>query len=90
MTGEFFEEWFKKKLVKSISRGSTIIMDRASFHRNEKLHNLAERHGMKVLFLPAYSPEFNPIEKSWANIKFALHDVLPIIGSLPISIYWLT
>ena len=73
----FFENWFRTTLVKSIEKGSTIILDRASFHRKIKLKNLARRHGMKVLFLPAYSPDFNPIEKDWANMKGALVDILP-------------
>jgi transposase len=40
-TGDFFETWFKTKLVKSIPKGVTIIMDNASFHRKKKLRNLA-------------------------------------------------
>lgn len=83
----FFEEWFRKSLVKSIARGSTIILDRASFHRKTKLKNLARRHGMKILFLPAYSPDLNPIEKDWANMKNALIDALPKIDSVPLAVY---
>jgi transposase len=84
---EFFENWFKKSLVKSIERGSTIILDRASFHRRTKLKNLARRHGMKLLFLPAYSPDYNPIEKDWANMKSALIDSLPECKDIPSAVY---
>jgi transposase len=86
-TGEFFENWFKKKLVKSILKGSTIIMDNASFHRKKKLRNLARRHGMRLLFLPAYSPDFNPIEHTWANMKRFLIDALPDSENLQSGIY---
>jgi transposase len=87
MTGELFESWFKSKLVKSISKGVTIIMDNASFHRKKKLRNLARRHSVKLLFLPPYSPDFNPIEKTWANMKRALVDILPTADNLENGIY---
>jgi len=77
MTGALFTEWFRKHLVKSIEKGSTVILDNASFHPKKKLQNLARRHGIKILFLPPYSPDFNPIEKNWANMKRALVDILP-------------
>jgi transposase len=47
-------------------------MDNAPFHPPKKLKNPCRRHGMGLLFLPAYSPDYNPIEKSWANMKRAL------------------
>jgi transposase len=69
MNSDFFVEWFRTKLVKSIPKGSTIIMDNASHHPKKRLANLARRHGMKLEFLPTYSPDFNPLEKDWANMK---------------------
>jgi len=87
MTGAFFDNWFKTKLVKSVPKGSTIIMDNAPFHRKKKLKNLARRHGVKLLFLPAYSPDFNPIEKTWANMKRALPDSLTDVENLQTGIY---
>jgi transposase len=49
-------------------------MDNTSFHPPKKLKDLCRRHGMKLLLLPAYSPDYNPIEKSRANMKPALID----------------
>jgi transposase len=43
-------------------------MDNARFHRKEKLRKLA-RGKIRLLFLPPYSPDYNPIEKTWANMK---------------------
>ena len=86
-TGALFENWFKTKLVKTVSKGSTIIMDNASFHRKKKLKNLARRHSVKLLFLPAYSPDFNPIENTWANMKRALPDILSGSENLHCGIY---
>ena len=66
---EFFEDWFEWELLAAIPENSIIVMDNASFHRKNKLIEIAGRYGVCVLFLPPYSPEFNPIEKSWANFK---------------------
>lgn len=72
----FFEKWFEKNLLCEIPHGFTVIMDNASFHRKEKLIQLAKNAGVNLLFLPPYSPDFNPIEKSWANLKRWLKDNL--------------
>jgi transposase len=44
-------------------------MDNASFHPRKKLTNLCRRHGIKLLFLPAYSPDYNPIEKDMGQYE---------------------
>ena len=51
-------------------------MDNAKFHRMGKLELLCEEFGNKLLPLPPYSPEYNPIEKTWAHIKKHLKKVL--------------
>jgi transposase len=57
-------------------------------HREKKrLKNLARRHSVAVLFLPLYSPNLNPIEKTWANMKRALPDILSQQLSLDNPIY---
>jgi transposase len=42
---------------------------------------------MRLLFLPAYSPDYNPIEKSWANMKRALIDIIPTCEDAPAAVY---
>jgi transposase len=66
---EFFEDWFEWQLLAQTPENSIIIMDNASFHRKAKLTKIAARYGIVVLFLPPYSPQLNPIEHSWANLK---------------------
>jgi transposase len=56
-TSDLFVEWFKTKFIGSVPKGTTAIMDNTSFHPPEKLKNLCRRHGIKLLFLPAYSPD---------------------------------
>ena len=70
----FFEDWFEFDLLSIVPCGYTIIMDNASFHRKKKLLEIADRYGVKLLFLPPYSPDFNPIENFWANLKKWLVD----------------
>ena len=69
MTSDFFEAWFQKFLLPTLNTPSVIIMDNARFHRMGKLELLCEEFGHKLLPLPPYSPEYNPIEKTWAHIK---------------------
>ena len=63
------EFWFEERLMPLLPPGSVVIMDNASFHRKGILRQIASHYHVMVLFLPPYSPEYNPIEKLWANIK---------------------
>ncbi|VML77298.1 IS630-Spn1, transposase Orf2 [Streptococcus pneumoniae] len=77
MTSDFFEAWFQNFLLPTLNTPSVIIMDNVRFHRMGKLELLCEEFGHKLLPLPPYSPEYNPIEKTWAHIKKHLKKVLP-------------
>jgi putative transposase len=68
-TGAFFEDWFEFELIPVLPENALVIMDNASFHRKGALYKIASRYGVGLLFLPPYSPDFNPIEHSWANFK---------------------
>jgi transposase len=74
--GQFFLDWFEYDLLSIVPSGHTIIMDNASFHPKKKLKKIADRYGIHLLFLPHYSPDFNTIEKFWANLKQWLKDFL--------------
>jgi transposase len=83
---QFFEDWFENTLLAIIPRGHTVIMDNASFHRKKQLRKLA-RGKARLLFLPPYSPDYNPIEQSWANMKRHLRDTAQYFPSVHSSIY---
>lgn len=64
-----FNTWLKESLLPVLKEGSTLIMDNATFHKSQETRNLVRAAGCKILFLPPYSPDLNPIEQVWANIK---------------------
>ncbi|WP_425360021.1 MULTISPECIES: IS630 family transposase [unclassified Candidatus Tisiphia] len=66
---ELFNNWVEKFLIKELKAGQVVVMDNASFHKSKKTKELIESVGCKLIFLPPYSPDLNPIEKFWANMK---------------------
>ena len=78
MESEFFEEWFREILLRNIEKLGKrvlIVMDNARFHRKNILEKIIKETGHYLLFLPLYSPDLNPIEKLWANMKKKLKDI---------------
>jgi len=69
MTSDFFEAWFKIFLLPTLDKPSVIIMYNARFHRMNKLKELCKEQGHRLLPLPPYSPEYNPIENIGSNQK---------------------
>ena len=69
-----FETWVEQFLIKELHIGQVVIMDNASFHKSPKTIELIESVGCRVIFLPPYSPDLNPIEKFWANMKRWIKD----------------
>ena len=81
MDSQLFEFWFSNQLLPSLEKGTVIVMDNASFHSQKRLFSVAQNAGCKLIFLPPYSPELNPIEKFWAWLKRFLRKILPSVPS---------
>jgi transposase len=64
-----FNQWLEESLLPAIGSGMTLIMDNAIFHKSQRTRELIRQAGCSILFLPPYSPELNPIEQTWANLK---------------------
>lgn len=68
---DVFTTWVDKILLPNIPEKSVIVMDNASFHKGADMQKILEDAGHTLLYLPPYSPDLNPIEKKWAQIKKA-------------------
>jgi transposase len=80
---EVFETYVEKVLIQSLCSGQTVILDNASFHKGGRIRELIEQAGCFLLYLPAYSPDFNPIEHYWAAIKSKIRGhLLKVSGDL--------
>lgn len=66
---EWFNAWLKDHLLKELPSHSILIMDNAAFHKTPKTRALIEQAGHTLLYLPPYSPDFNPIEQDFATMK---------------------
>lgn len=66
---ETVNQWIKHMLLPELKAPSVIIMDNARFHNKEQIRAIIEKYGHVLLPLPRYSPDFNPIEQSFATIK---------------------
>ena len=64
-----FETWLSQMLCPLLDKSHVVILDNASFHKGSRTVALIEGAGASLLFLPPYSPELNPIEKDFANLK---------------------
>lgn len=66
---EVFQSYVRAVLCPTLRPGDLVIMDNLSPHKNEATLQLIEQTGAAVRFLPAYSPDLNPIEKMWSKVK---------------------
>jgi transposase len=66
---QLFNLWLKDFLIPQLKTGQVLIMDNATFHKSEESQRLIKNAGCRILFLPPYSPDLNPIEIFWANFK---------------------
>jgi transposase len=75
--GDVFKAYVEQVLVPTLRKGQIIVMDNVRFHKVEGIEEAIEAAGCKVAFLPAYSPEFNPIEECWSKVKNLLRKARP-------------
>jgi transposase len=67
-----FETYVAKVLVPELRPGDIVVPDNLSSHKGPKVRDLIEKAGASLLFLPPYSPDFNPIENAFAKLKTLL------------------
>lgn len=68
-TGERFSTYLKENLIPSLKPGDTVVMDNMRSHHVKAVQECFSEAGFNLLYLPPYSPDFNPIEKMWSKMK---------------------
>lgn len=70
-----FVTYIEQVLCPTLKPGDIVVMDNLSVHKSPEVQRLVEAVGAEVRFLPAYSPDLNPIEKMWSKIKNSLRSL---------------
>lgn len=68
-TAEVFEAYLEHVLLPELGEGRVIIMDSLPAHKPGRVRELIEGRGCELLYLPGYSPDYNPIEEAFSKIK---------------------
>ena len=68
-TGEVFRAYVERVLCPTLRPGDIVIADNLSAHKDAKSRAFIEARGAELVFLPPYSPDFNPIENMWSKVK---------------------
>ncbi len=61
---EVFEAYLEEVLTPTLRRGQIVVMDNLTAHKGERVKEIIEGRGCELVYLPPYSPDFNPIEES--------------------------
>jgi transposase len=72
MTGARFRAYVEETLVPALRRGDTVVLDNLPAHKVSGVRERIEAAGARLLYLPAYSPDFNPIDLAFAKLKALL------------------
>jgi transposase len=66
---EVFESYVEHALAPTLEAGQVVLMDNLSAHKPARVRQLIEERGCELIYLPAYLPDFNPIEEAFSKIK---------------------
>jgi transposase len=73
-TAAVFEAYVERVLSPMLRPGQIVVMDNLTAHKGERIKELIEDRGCELIYLPPYSPDFNPIEEAFAKIKGVLRE----------------
>ena len=73
--GDVFLAFVEQVLAPRLEPGHVVVLDNLSAHKVAGVRQLIEARGAQVLYLPPYSPDFNPIELAWSKLKQRLRGV---------------
>ncbi|CAN5682223.1 hypothetical protein BH20ACT10_BH20ACT10_18420 [soil metagenome] len=69
-----FETYLEYVLCPTLRQGHVVVMDNLSSHKGGRVRELVEERGCELVYLPPYSPDFNPIEQAFSKIKSCLRE----------------
>jgi transposase len=72
ITAVVFEAYVERVLAPSLHTGQIVVMDKLGAHRPKRVRKIIEERGCELVYLPSYSPDYNPIEEAFAKIKHLL------------------
>ncbi len=75
VTSALFVRWLQEWLVPALAPGTTVVLDNLNVHRHDDVRPAIEGAGCHLRYLPAYSPDFNPIELAFAKLKTHLRGI---------------
>lgn len=75
--GQTLLYFVEEMLAPRLKAGEIVFMDNCPIHKMEEIEEVIERRGAFVMFLPAYSPDLNPIENCWSKVKAKLRALKP-------------
>jgi len=84
-TREVFEAYVVHFLVPTLRPGQVVVMDNLGAYRRKRVRQLIEDKGCKLIYLPPYSPDLNPIEEAFAKLKALL---CARLGRAPEKLCW--
>jgi transposase len=67
-----FEGYIEHFLAPELHPGDVVVLDRLNAHKTDRVRDLVEARGADLVYLPPYSPDFNPIEHAWSKLKACL------------------
>ena len=75
VTSAVFEAFVEQILLPTLQSGDIVVLDNLAAHKSSAVERLLRSHGCHLMFLPAYSPDFSPIENAFAKIKQFLRSI---------------
>jgi len=75
MDGEVFGVYVQRVLLPTLRPGDVVVMDNLPAHKHPQIRLIIESVGANVLYLPPYSPDYNPIEMIWSKVKRLLRSI---------------
>jgi transposase len=73
--GDVMRAYLEQVLCPRLQPGQIVVMDNLAAHKVQGIRELIEATGAKLMYLPRYSPDFNPIEQCWSKVKQKLRDL---------------